>query len=157
MVHCFSNSLTFAITLSNLLHMMRFICHCLLNLPDTTCHVQLYKISDIWLEVTIKHSSIRYINKEIIICLAQLAKGNVFICHNLSSVRPSAVVPRKTFTSKYSPLNSLNQITPHLASSLKQIQQVDMSLHSDALFLLRGNQYLLLILNTVFLEEKQQI
>jgi hypothetical protein len=74
-IHCFSNCLTFAITLSNLLHIMRFICLCILNLPDTTCHVQPYKISDIWLDVTIKHSSVRYINKEIIICLAQLAKG----------------------------------------------------------------------------------
>jgi hypothetical protein len=59
------------------------------------------------------------INKVIIICLAQLAKGHVFICHNLSSV----VVPRKTFTFTYYPLNSLNQITPHLASSLKHISR----------------------------------
>jgi hypothetical protein len=48
------------------------------------------------------------------------------------------------------------QITPHLASSLKQIQQVDMSLHSAALFWFGGNQSLLLLLNAAFLEKKQQ-
>ena len=104
---------------------MRFVCPYLLNLPDTTCHVQPFNISYILLDLTIKHSSVKMINKVIIICLAQLAKGHVFICHNLSSVRSSAVVPRKIFTFKYFPLNSLSQITPHLASSLKQIQQVE--------------------------------
>jgi len=36
------------------------------------------------------------------------------------SVRPSSVVRRKTFTLKYSPLNSLSKTTPHLARSMKQ-------------------------------------
>ena len=53
-------------------------------------------------------------------CLAQLLKGHMNVCHHLASVHPSFLVPRKTFTFKYFPLNSLRQITPHVASSLKQ-------------------------------------
>ena len=50
----------------------------------------------------------------------------------------------------------------HSASSLKQQStgnqsQVDMSLHWDTLFCFQGNQSLLLLLNAVCLEKKQQI
>ena len=42
------------------------------------------------------------------------------ICQHLASVRPSSAIRRKTLTLKYSPLNSLSKITPHLANSMKQ-------------------------------------
>ena len=42
------------------------------------------------------------------------------ICQHLGSVRPSSAIRRKTLTLKYSPLNSLSKITPHLANSMKQ-------------------------------------
>jgi hypothetical protein len=92
----------------------------LLILPDATCHVLSYNISYILLDVAIKHPSVktRLIKKTFF--LAQLAKDHVVICQHLASVRPSSVVRRKTFTLKYSPLNSLSKITPHLASSIKQ-------------------------------------
>jgi hypothetical protein len=40
---------------------------------------------------------------------------------------------------------------------LTTVNVVDMSLHSDTLFLFRVNQYLLFLLNAAFLAEKQQI
>jgi len=39
--------------------MYEIFCPCLLHLPDTTCHVQLYNIYYILLDVTIKHPSVK--------------------------------------------------------------------------------------------------
>lgn len=59
------------------------------------------------------------INKEIIIFQLNCAI-TMWAVVILASVRPSSVVRHKTFTFKYSPLNTLIKTTPHLAGSLKQ-------------------------------------
>jgi hypothetical protein len=54
-------------------------------------------------------------------------------------------------------LNQHAELDFHSASSLKQQSRIDMSLHSDTLFWFRANQSLLLLLNAVWLAEKQKI
>ena len=70
--------------------MYDIFCPCRLHLPDTTCHVYPYNISDMLLDVTIKHLSVK----------TKLIKKNIFFsptgkrpCGHLSTlgVSPSVV------------------------------------------------------------------